>query len=264
MQQITIIKIGGNIIDDETKLKKFLSDFSKIPFGKILVHGGGKLATDMSLRMGINPKMVDGRRITDTETLKLVTMVYAGWINKNIVAQLQKANCDAIGLSGADACIIPATKRKVETIDYGYVGDIDTNDISSARLKLLIDNGLIPIVAPITFETTTAQLLNTNADTVASSLAIALSKTCEVKLIYCFEKGGVVKNVDDESSLIEHIKQNEYADLKQSGVISKGMIPKLDNAFKAIQKGVKEVVIGHADFVLDIVNSKNKGTKLSA
>ena len=265
MQQVSIIKIGGNIIDDENNLKKFLSDFSKIKSYKILVHGGGKLASDMSERMGITPKMVDGRRITDAETLKIVTMVYAGWINKSIVALLQKEKCDAIGLSGADANIIPAHKRAAGEIDYGFAGDINTKEISADRLSLLIDAGLTPVIAPITYSNKDAQLLNTNADTIVASLAIALAKKYDVQLVYCFEKNGVLKNIEDDNSVINKINKAEYAGYKQTGIISKGMIPKLDNAFNAIEQGVKEVVIGNANSVTGLINnSANAGTKLVA
>ncbi len=262
MNKLSIIKIGGNIIDDTSKLEKFLLDFSQLKSSKILVHGGGKVATQISASLGIEAKIVDGRRITDSETLKVVTMVYAGLINKNMVAKLQSFSCNAIGLTGADANTIPATKRPAVTTDYGFVGDIDTSLLHIESLKLFLDNNMTPVFAPITHDGK-GQLLNTNADTIASALAVSLAKHFETRLLYCFEKKGVLKDINDENSVINEISLNEYAALKENGTISQGMIPKIDNAFDAINKGVKSVFICHADELLNIINAgEKKGTKL--
>lgn len=262
MQSLSIIKIGGNIIDNPAKLEKFLADFSQLQGSKILVHGGGKVATQISASLGIEAKMVDGRRITDAETLKVVTMVYAGLINKNIVARLQAFNCNAIGLTGADGNIIPATKRKTAGIDYGFVGDIDSALVQTENLKLFLDNRITPVFAPVTHDGK-GQLLNTNADTVASALAVSLAKHFETRLLYCFERKGVLQDINDEGSVIPEIASGDYPALKEKGIISEGMIPKIDNAFDAINKGVKSVFICHADELLNIINKgEKKGTEL--
>lgn len=243
---INIIKIGGNIIDDEQKLSAFLEDFSTISGKKMLVHGGGKLATKLAERLGVQQQMIDGRRITDEETLKIVTMVYAGYINKNIVAQLQASACNAIGVCGADANLIPATKRQHPTIDYGFAGDVNSLQSAVSSWQFLIDHGLTPVVAPITHDTK-GQLLNTNADTIAQEIAKALSDVYEVNLIYSFEKSGVLLNVNDESSVIPKLNQSYYQQLKYEERIFAGMIPKLDNAFAALDAGVNKVIIGKAE-----------------
>lgn len=261
--KLYIIKIGGNIIDDEKQLSSFLNDFASIAENKILIHGGGKIATEMSKQLGIEAKMVDGRRITDADTLKVVQMVYGGLINKNIVAQLQSKNCNAIGLTGADANLILATKRAVSPpvegvgggIDFGFVGDI--KKVNADKLSTLLSSGFSPVIAPLTHDGK-GQILNTNADTMASAIAVAMAKTAEVNLIYCFEKSGVLKNVDDENSVIEKMNVSDYEKYKAKGVISKGMIPKLDNAFDAIKQGVKSVIICHAKDL----NKNGVGTKL--
>lgn len=245
MNQLTVLKIGGNIIDVPYLLEKFISDFIKIKGPKILIHGGGKLATEISSKMGIEAKMHEGRRITDYETLKLVTMVYAGLINKEIVAGFQKDGCNAIGLSGADANIIPATKRAPHPIDFGYVGDVNPQKINDRFLFSLLSMGITPVICAITHDENGA-LLNTNADTIASSIAIAMSKHFSTKLIYCFEKNGVLSDPDDDESVISLITYDHFQTLKGNGTISKGMIPKLDNAFNAIKNGVSEVEIKHA------------------
>lgn len=242
MKDLTIVKIGGNIIDNEGELKKFLISFSKIRTAKILVHGGGKLATQLSTKLGIETKMVDGRRITDLETLKIATMVYAGLINKSIVAELNSNNTIAIGLCGADALLIPSQKRKKGKIDYGFVGDVITKKINVNFLKLILDKKITPVISPIT-STTQGQLLNTNADTIASSLASVLSKYYKVKFIYCFEKDGVLNG----DKIIKELNKKNYAQLKAQEVIKDGMIPKLDNAFDAIKKGVSHVTVGNAN-----------------
>jgi acetylglutamate kinase len=260
MQQLTIIKIGGNVIDDEKSLSDFLIQFNLLEGHKILVHGGGKLANQIQDKLNVAVNMIDGRRITDAETLKIVTMVYAGYINKNIVAQLQSLNCNAIGLSGADANCIQASKRKVETIDYGFVGDVEK--VNTSFIISCLENNIVPVFSAITHDGA-GQLLNTNADTIASELAIALSATYNVQLVYCFEKNGVLQNVDDESSVIKSISNSGYSNLKENSVINKGMIPKMDNAFHALKMGVGSVQIGKAEKLLQLVNKGNyEGTTL--
>ena len=260
--KLYILKIGGNVIDDSKKLDAFLQSFARIKESKILVHGGGKIASSISKELGIEPNMTDGRRITDAETLKVVTMVYGGLVNKNIVARLQASGCNAIGLSGADANILPAHKRPVKTIDYGFVGDIEEDNVNVKILSTFLENGLCPVITPLTHDGQ-GNMLNTNADTIASVLAVALSRHYEVSLIYCFEKAGVLKDVNEESSLIERISVSEYAELKKEGIINDGMIPKLDNAFEALNKGVISVQIIHADAIKDYnKKSKLKGTVL--
>ena len=271
-----IVKIGGNIIDDEAKLKDFLKKFSNIntPLqgmgaNKILVHGGGKLATKMAEQMNIPQQVIDGRRITDAETLKIVTMVYAGYINKNIVAKLQMNNCNAIGLCGADGDAILAHKRTTplgDGGDYGFVGDVD--GINTDLISSLLEKNLTPVFAPITHDQQ-GQLLNTNADTIAQELAKGLSNDFEVSLIYCFEKNGVLSDVTDETSVIPVITLSDYQDLKapQSGggeaKIFSGMIPKLDNAFTALSSGVKKVVIGKADNLEKLIGGTSGTTILN-
>ena len=250
MKSIQIIKIGGNIIDNPDALDKFLKNFSKVEGAKILVHGGGKLATEMSKQLGIPVQMVHGRRVTDEATIKLVTGVYAGQINKNIVADLQALGCNALGLTGADMNIIPAHKRVNKEIDYGLVGDFDTDDINVDLLTKIIEMGVTPVFCPLTHDQQ-GNMLNTNADTIASGLAVALSKSFNTKLTYCFDKKGVLSDVNDENSVIQHIDKKLYAKLKQSKSIHDGMIPKLDNSFNAIESGVKQVVIKHADYILE-------------
>lgn len=246
MNTLTVLKIGGNIIDVPYKLDKFLSDFAQIEGPKILIHGGGALATEMSIKLGIEPKMYQGRRITDIETLKLVTMVYAGLINKEIVAGLQQKGCNAIGLSGADGNIVPATKRSPIPIDFGYVGDVEPSKINDHFLNTLIAMGMTPVICAITHDEN-GSLLNTNADTMASSVAIAIAREHNVRLIYCFEKDGVLSDPADENSIISLITYKNYLHLKKEGIITGGMIPKLDNAFKAIESGVTEVQIKNAE-----------------
>jgi acetylglutamate kinase len=242
--ELSIIKIGGNIIDDESKLAGFLDAFAAVKGKKILVHGGGKLATKLAEGLGIRQQLLDGRRITDAETLKIVTMVYAGTINKNIVAQLQARGCDAIGLTGADGNAILAHKRAHPTIDYGYVGDVDAVNTSLLTSLLLLDKTLI--FAPITHDGK-GQLLNTNADTIAQELARGLSTTFAVSLVYSFEKSGVLMNAEDDKSTISRINPSYYQELKDQQVIFAGMIPKLDNAFAALRSGVEKVIIGRAE-----------------
>ena len=261
MDKLNVIKIGGNVIDNSAKLHQFLLDFTALPGYKILVHGGGKIATELGDSLGVTAKMVDGRRVTDIETLRIVTMVYAGLINKNMVAQLQAKGCNAIGLTGADGNVIKATKRPVKDIDYGFVGDLDSDSVSSETLAKLLEVGLIPVLCAITHDGD-SQLLNTNADTIASAIAVAMSKTFETSLIYCFEKRGVLRDVEDDSSLVSEIRLADYDELKADGTVSGGMIPKLHNAFEAIQSGVKDVYIGKSDD-LSGISSQSFGTRLT-
>ncbi len=253
---LSIIKIGGNIVDNPVALENFLSDFHRLEGRKILVHGGGVLASKMAEQLGIETIKVDGRRITDEETLKVVTMVYAGWINKNIVALLQKIGCNAIGLSGADANCIPSVRRNPKPIDFGFVGDPKTENINIDFISQLVETGITPVFCAITHDQN-GSLLNTNADTIAYSIATALSKDYDTTLYYCFEKEGVLKDVNNPKSLISSIKKQEFEALKQQGVIADGMIPKLENSFRAIENGVREVVILHAKNLLN-----KKGTTL--
>lgn len=238
--RLTIIKVGGNVVEEQASLKSLLKDFSRIAGNKILVHGGGKTATILSEKLGIESKKVDGRRITDAETLKVVTMVYAGLVNKNIVAGLQALGNNAVGLTGADLDLIRATKRPVGEIDYGYVGDIKT--VNYQALNELLVSGAIPVVAPITHDGH-GQLFNTNADTIASELAVSMSFDFEVRLIFCFEKSGVLMQESDELTKINEINPELFAELKASGVVSGGMIPKLSDGFAALNRGVGVVVI---------------------
>jgi acetylglutamate kinase len=260
MNKLSIIKIGGNVIDNSEKLHQFLLDFITLPGKKVLIHGGGKIATELGDSLGIEAKMVDGRRITDIETLRIVTMVYAGLINKNVVAQLQAKGCNAIGLTGADGNVIKAMKRPVKEIDYGFVGDLDPSSVSSQTLDNLLKAGLVPVLCAITHDGD-SQLLNTNADTIASAVAVAMSGLYETSLIYCFEKRGVMKDIDDEHSLVQQIRMDEFEGLKQAGIVSGGMIPKLHNAFEAIKSGVGAVYIGKAD-ELSQIDQQNFGTRL--
>lgn len=250
MEKLTIIKIGGNIIDDDSKLPLFLKDFARVPGKKILVHGGGKLATKLAEKMGIQQQLIDGRRITDAETLKIVTMVYTGAINKSIVAKLQAEGCDALGLSGADGNSILAHKRVHPAIDYGYVGDVDS--VNTAFITNLLQQEKSLVFAPITHDGH-GQLLNTNADTIAQELARGLSSDFAVSLIYSFEKSGVLLDADDDTSVIPRISRADYQDLKQKKVIFAGMIPKLDNAFTALDSGVNRVIIGRAEELIQLL-----------
>jgi len=259
MEQLFVIKIGGNVIDDEKNLSAFLQNFAAINAKKILVHGGGKIATKIGEQLGIQSNYINGRRITDEATIDLVTMVYGGLVNKKIVAKLQSLHCDAIGLTGADANIIPATKRPVKDIDYGFVGDVMQEKIGSKNLEVLLANDFTLVIAPLTHDNN-GQMLNTNADTIASSLSVALSKSYDVRLIYCFEKSGVLENIDDDNSVITLITKEKYQQLLAGKKLFDGILPKIDNAFAAINSGVKEVLIGHANDLLQNVTLNTKGT----
>ncbi len=240
-QKLSIVKIGGNVIEAEDQLAKFLSSFSKMEGLKILVHGGGKLATQLAEKLGIQSQLVGGRRITDEESLKVITMVYGGLTNKNIVAQLQANNCNAIGLSGADGNTIQAHKRPVKTIDYGYAGDVD--GINATTINALLTSGLVPVFCAITHNGK-GQLLNTNADTIASEMAIGMSGLYETTLYYCFEKKGVLMDVAEENSVVKHINSQSYQELLDQKIIADGMLPKLENCFHALNKNVHKVCIG--------------------
>ena len=284
-QKLFVIKIGGNIIDDENKLNSFLKDFASIsvlakksgssnnsPLGDgakcILVHGGGKIATKIGEQLGIESKYINGRRITDEATINLVTMVYGGLVNKNIVAKLQALQLNAIGLTGADANIIPATKRPIAyvpladgggSIDYGFAGDINSVSVSTKSVQLFLDNGLTPVIAPLTHDGN-GQILNTNADTIASSLAVALSKQYDVRLIYCFEKKGILENMEDENAVIPVITKEKYQQLLNEKKLFDGILPKIDNAFAAIDNGVTAVLIGDANDLLQNITEQPIGT----
>lgn len=243
MEQVTVIKIGGNIIDNDAALADFLKAFAATPGKKILIHGGGKLATRLAEQMEVPQQMIDGRRITDAETLKIVTMVYAGYINKNIVAQLQAQGVNALGLCGADGNLVLAHKRTGAAHDYGFVGDVDA--VNSNLLQQLLDAGTTIVIAPITHDKQ-GQLLNTNADTMAQTIAQGLGSRYAVNLVYSFEKSGVLLDANDDSTVIPTINPDTYTRLKTEGAIFAGMIPKLDNAFAALAKGVSRVIIGKA------------------
>lgn len=261
MEKLFIIKIGGNVIDADENLASFLNDFANIQGKKILVHGGGKIATAIGEKLGIQSKYIDGRRITDSETIDLVTMVYGGLINKKIVVKLQSINCDAIGITGADANLLPAKKRPVKEIDYGWVGDVNAADVNSKTWQLFLENGLMPVVAPLTHDSD-GNILNTNADTIASVIAVNLSEYYDVTLIYCFEKDGVLLDVNDENSVSKHLDANLYQQLKDGKSLFAGILPKIDNAFDAINKGVKEVLIGNSSHLSSLINGES-GTKIS-
>lgn len=255
MDKLSVVKIGGNVIEDATALQSFLNDFAKMQGPKILVHGGGKKATKMAEKMDIPVQMVEGRRITDAQNLDIITMLYGGKINKNIVAQLQALGCNAVGLSGADGNAIQAVKRPIKTIDYGFVGDVV--GVNSNFFQLLLQGGYTPVCCAITHDQK-GQLLNTNADTIAATLAQSLSQYFEVSLWYCFEKQGVLEHIEDNSSVIETITPEKYRKLKTEHVIHSGMIPKIDNCLIALQNGVAEVKIGAPE----MISGKTKHTTL--
>ena len=255
-EKLSIVKIGGNIVDNPDALTAFLADFNRLEGKKILVHGGGVMASKMAKELGVETQMVEGRRITDAETIKIVTMVFAGWINKSIVAALQNIDCNAIGLSGADANVIPSIRRSPQPIDFGFVGDPNPDKINADFITQLIESNITPVFCAITHDENGA-LLNTNADTIAYTVAAAMSKKYQATLYFCFEKEGVLRDVDNPNSIIPMITKAEAESYKSEGVIAGGMIPKIDNSFKAIEEGVSEVVILHAGNLL-----KKKGTVL--
>ena len=285
---IKVVKIGGNVVDNPELMREFVRDFAAMPGMKVLVHGGGVMASQMQKEMGMVPKMIEGRRVTDEQTLKVVTMVYAGWCNKNITALLQAQGCNAIGLTGADGNAIKASKRPPlhveslgEDVDYGYVGDVSAQSVNAPFIYSLLSRGIVPVFNAINHDGN-GNLLNTNADTIASSIAVAMANyryrtprevccrceecthcsddgrlTHETELIYCFEKDGVLMDKDDDSSVIPEINKEQFTMLKERGVVADGMIPKLTNSFKAIDSGVARVVIKHARNLLN-----SKGTTL--
>ncbi len=256
MKTLKIVKIGGNIINDTNHLNTFLEKFSRLEGPKILIHGGGKLATEVARTMNIPVQMIDGRRITDARTLDIITMVYGGKINKSIVAILQKYSCNAIGFTGADGNTIQAKKRVVSRIDYGFVGDI--THVNTGVLSTLIQNNITPVFSAITHDGS-GQLLNTNADTIASEIAISMSQKITTELYYCFEKLGVLTDIKDENSVIEKLPLKDYHALKAQNLISDGMLPKLDNCYHALYSNVSKVSIGNTEMLF---NSEVKHTTL--
>lgn len=240
--KLSIIKIGGNIIEDESALNNFLRLFKKVKGKKILVHGGGKRATAIASKLGIESKMVNGRRITDAETLEVITMVYGGLVNKNIVAKLQALDINAIGLTGADANAITSVKRPIKDINFGFVGDVE--EVSHNAINKLIESDFTPVFCAITHDKN-GQLLNTNADTITSEIAIAMSKIYETSIYYCFELYGVLKDINDKNSVIKHINIESYQKLLDDNIIADGMLPKLENCFYALQNGVHTIHLGN-------------------
>ncbi len=254
-----IVKIGGNVLDHPDELQAFIDRFAALPGLRILVHGGGKIATRIGEDLGVVSKYIEGRRITDDATLDLVTMVYGGLVNKKLVASLQAAGCNAIGLTGADANIIPAQKRPVRTIDFGWAGDVVPENIDSQTLQVLLNAGIVPVMAPLTHDGK-GHMLNTNADTIAASLAVALSGLYTVQLMYCFEKKGVLENIEDPDSVIPVIHAKNFPELKSEGKLHSGILPKIENALQAVSKGVHKVWIGHAADIIHTTLEKGYGT----
>jgi acetylglutamate kinase len=254
MDRLTIIKIGGKVVENTDSLNALLDQFIKFSGNKILIHGGGKTATEIAAKLGIESEMVDGRRITSKSMLDVVTMVYGGLVNKKIVAGLQARGCNALGLTGADLNLISARKRPVFKIDYGFVGDV--MDVNSRELRILIGENVVPVIAPLTHDEK-GQILNTNADTIAAELASELANYFSVYLFYCFEKKGVLQNADDESTIIHELDTTLFTQYQQEGIISTGMIPKLDNGFRAKRNGVKEVLITNPENM-----ANGRGTRL--
>jgi len=254
MDRLTIIKVGGKVVEDPQSLNSLLDQFQKISGYKILVHGGGNTATEIADKLGIETKMVEGRRITDADMLDVATMVYGGLVNKKIVAGLQARNCNALGLTGADLGLVRAKKRPVQEIDFGYVGDVE--EVNSRELRLLLNETVVPVIAPLTHDGK-GQLLNTNADTIASEIATELSAFYNVFLFYCFEKKGVLLDQNDETSIIFELDQMLFEQYKNEGIISAGMIPKLENAFRSKRMGVKEVLITNAQNI-----ATGRGTRI--
>jgi acetylglutamate kinase len=254
MEQLTVIKIGGKVIEDEKSLDAFLTSFAQLEGLKVLVHGGGKIASDFGKRLGIEPQMIEGRRITDQETIDIVTMVYGGLVSKRIVSKLQAKGINAIGLTGADANIIPANKRPAETIDFGFVGDIEFEEVNGNTLIQLIELGLLPVMAPLTHDQK-GHMLNTNADTIAATLASVLAKKYHVSLIYCFEQPGVLSDFE-KKTVISEILTTQVEGLKSDGTISEGMIPKIDCATMALAHGVNRVLIGSFDALVALAEGK--------
>lgn len=254
-EKLTLIKVGGKIVEEEVTLQALLSDFAAIEGRKVLVHGGGRSATKLATRLGIESQMVNGRRITDAETLKIVTMVYGGLVNKNIVARLQACGVNALGLTGADMDVIRSVKRPVKDVDYGFVGDVERVD--ATLLGDLIAKGVVPVMAPLTHDGC-GNMLNTNADTIAGETAKALAQLFDVTLVYCFEKRGVLRDENDDDSVIPQITRADFEQLVADGVVQGGMIPKLENAFEALRAGVSQVIITQAS----AINMPGEGTRI--
>jgi acetylglutamate kinase len=261
MNRLYIIKIGGNVLDDENALSVFLKDFASIQAPKILIHGGGKIATKVGEKLGIESNYVKGRRVTDAPTLDLVTMIYGGLVNKQIVARLQQLGCNAMGVTGADGNMIKATRRPVKDVDYGFVGDITPASVNSTLLYFLLKQNVMPVFAPLTHSD--GVMLNTNADTIASVLAVSLSKHFDVRLIFCFERKGVMSDVNDESSVIRFLDEPLYNRLLRTGSFADGILPKLENAFAAINAGVREVLIGDATHLMKNTGQETEGTLIT-
>lgn len=254
MDKLTLIKVGGGVVEEPESLHELLSLFSQIPGNKVLVHGGGRSATRMAAQLGIETQMVNGRRITDLEMLKVVTMVYGGLVNKNVVAGLQALGVNALGLTGADMNVMLSEKRPVKDVDYGYVGDV--KQVQGDSLAALIERGIVPVLAPLTHDGK-GHILNTNADTIAGEAAKALARYFDVTLVFCFEKNGVLRDPDDNNSVIPQMNEADFRNYVAQGVVQGGMIPKLENAFQAIAAGVKEVVITKASHL-----GQNDGTHI--
>lgn len=255
MEKLTLIKVGGKIVEEQATLSRLLASFAAIPGRKVLVHGGGRSATAMASRLGIESRMVGGRRITDKVMLEVVTMVYAGLVNKNIVAGLQAQGVNALGMTGADMNILLSDKRPVGEVDYGYVGDV--RRVDAAALSALIEMGVVPVIAPLTHDGQ-GSMLNTNADTMAGETAKALASRYEVSLVYCFEKRGVLRDENDDNSVIAEMTRQQFETYRAEGVVQGGMIPKLENAFDAIRHGVREVIITRAD----AIGQPHEGTRI--
>ena len=262
MDKLFVIKIGGNVLDSELALQSFLKDFASIGERKMLIHGGGKIATRLGDKLGIESKYINGRRITDAPTLDLVTMVYGGLVNKKIVSALQKLGCNALGVTGADGNLLKASKRPVKEIDYGFVGDIGADSVNTSLLTFLLNDAIVPVFAPLTHADGT--MLNTNADTIASVLSVALSDRFDVRLIYCFEKKGVLENIEDPLSVITHLTKPSYEQLLERKAFADGILPKLENAYAAIHAGVKEVLIGEAADLIPNTGPATEGTLITA
>jgi acetylglutamate kinase len=261
MEKLFIIKIGGNVLDNAGALDAFLKDFASIKAHTILIHGGGKIATKLGEQLGIAAHYHNGRRITDAPTLDLVTMVYGGLVNKQLVAQLQRLGCNAWGVTGADGNLIQATKRPVKDIDYGFVGDITPENVNTKLLATLLQQNVVPVFAPLTHAD--GKILNTNADTIASVLAVALAKWYDVRLIFCFEKKGVLRDVNKAESVIRHLPRERYDQLLPQGVFADGILPKLENAYAALNAGVKEVLIGEAIDLVKNTGPETEGTLIT-
>jgi acetylglutamate kinase len=250
MDKLQVVKVGGNVIENRKSLNDFLVDFTKIRGAKILVHGGGKEATQMAHKLNVPVQIIEGRRITDAANLEIISMLYAGKINKTIVALLQAYKCDSLGLTGADGNSIVAKKRSSKPIDFGFVGDVIS--VNSALFNLLLNQKITPVCCAITHDKN-GQLLNTNADTIASEIASSMSAYYEVTLSYCFEKKGVLKKLIDEDSVIPSINSNQYEYLKKEGIINEGMLPKIKNCFEALKKGVTKVRIGNSKMITESI-----------